>query len=183
MKNKLVLSVAVAAAVALLAFFAISKAAPATDCPSTTPVDCSGFVQCTGSHQPLPISSDQAPQGTEEDCRNTNLCAGQVLWHFVLTSPQNTSGILKVSFTNAGEFCVDSYTQGGSGNLFWAVITSGPDTLNAFSTDACGNNLNLSHVCGNSARRPRPPRRPPTLSPPVSSTTPTATASMTVSRP
>ncbi len=81
-----------------------------------------------------------------DDCKDVDLSAGQVLWHFVQTGTEVASGELTATFTTAGEVTVDSYKHSGK-VLHWQIIT-GHDTLVSASSDIENDgNLNLSHIC------------------------------------
>ena len=73
-----------------------------------------------------------------------------MLWHFVLTSTTTlNNGLLRADFTSAGLTSPDvvyfKSTHGGV--TMWDIITPSADSVVNFSTDAVGDNLNLSHVC------------------------------------
>jgi hypothetical protein len=94
-------------------------------------------------HQTPPISWDATGYG--DGCDEVELKSGEVLWHFVLTQTESSSGKLTAEFDEAGTITVDSYKNSGS-VLHWQVIT-GHDTLLDASSDVDGGNLNLSHIC------------------------------------
>jgi hypothetical protein len=102
----------------------------------------------TSLHQETPISwDDPGFQGTEDECAEADLAAGQVLWHFVLVQTDAASATLTAEFEDAGTVMTDSYKKTGK-TLHFNIIT-GQDTLWAASTDAVGFLLNLSHICSN----------------------------------
>jgi thiol:disulfide interchange protein len=97
----------------------------------------------TTLHQDPPINWD-ATGYTDEDC--PDLQAGQVAWHFVLTSTTDANTMtLYTEFDTAGSLQTVSTKQSGP-VLHWYVFT-GRDTLLGAWTDAIGDNLNLSHIC------------------------------------
>jgi hypothetical protein len=110
-------------------------------------------VTGTNLHQTPPIAwNDQSFQGSADDCKDADLDAGQVLWHFVLVQTDADSGTLSATFDTAGAVSTPSYKNTG-GVLHFAVIT-GHDTLLGASTDAVGGLLNLSHICGGPEEQP-----------------------------
>lgn len=99
----------------------------------------------TSLNQTPPITSDAINfQGDEEECAGTP--AGSVVWHFVLTKTAASSATLTATFAGAGMDTYPSAFKTGQ-TLHWFVTTSSPDTLLSATTDAVGNNLNLSHIC------------------------------------
>jgi hypothetical protein len=99
-------------------------------------------------NQDPPISSDSAEfQGSEEECAEADVEAGQVLWHFIITQSSTDDQTITVTFENAGtntyspDKVVDTYV------LHYDVITGSPDTL--LSATSSGNDgiFNLSHIC------------------------------------
>jgi len=77
---------------------------------------------------------------------------GEVLWHFILTSPESDSATLTAHFDTDGDGIADltktqeSEEPDGEGALHFYVVT-GPATLIDAETDVAGGNLNLSHIC------------------------------------
>lgn len=96
-------------------------------------------------NQTPPISSDDVNfQGSEEECEGTP--AGSVIWHFVLTkTTAGTSALLEAVFAS-GTVTQSADVKTGQ-TLHWYFTTSAPETLLGASTNATGNNLNLSHIC------------------------------------
>ncbi len=72
---------------------------------------------------------------------------GQVLWHFVLTSPSADSAQLTIEFESGGVIGPFTNADHPSETLHWWIIRDGPDTLVDAWTDIAGGNLNLSHIC------------------------------------
>ena len=102
----------------------------------------------TSLHQTTPISWDDPEfQGTEEECAEVDLAAGQVLWHFVLVQTNAASATLTAEFEDEGTVTTPSYKK--SGKVLHFNIITGQDTLWGASTDAVGELLNLSHICSN----------------------------------
>ena len=74
--------------------------------------------------------------------------AGEVMWHFVLTKPDETAGHIAATFKDAGTYTVADYASGGdNGALHWYVFTGYDTLLDAKTTDVDGGNLVLSHIC------------------------------------
>jgi hypothetical protein len=96
---------------------------------------------------------DPESQGTDEGCTadlteiGIELAEGEVLWHFVLTGTEASTGTLTVDFLNAGDAVVATFWKDTGDTLHWYVITDSPETLEGASTDVSGTNLNLSHIC------------------------------------
>ena len=95
----------------------------------------------------LPIPSDSAEfQGSEEECAEADVEAGQVLWHFIINNSSTDDQTLTVTFQNAGTMTqgpdkvVDAYV------LHYNFTTGSPDTLLSASSSGDGN-LRLSHIC------------------------------------
>jgi hypothetical protein len=98
----------------------------------------------------LPISWQDAPQGTADECKDANLDPGQVLWHFVHTGTDgnNLPATLDATFTDAGPQQADGYSNGGGNAQVMYDIITGQDTLESASDSINDDNLlNLSHVC------------------------------------
>jgi hypothetical protein len=102
-------------------------------------------------HQTLPISwDDPAFQGDAEECASVTLPDGYILWHFVLTQTDATSGLLTVQFDGvAVDYVVLSDKKTGGTLHFNVITTGGGATLTAASTDVTGKLLLLSHICSN----------------------------------
>jgi hypothetical protein len=97
--------------------------------------------------QDPPIPSDSAEfQGSETECAEYDLEAGQVAWHFILNQSETDDQTLTVTFQNADtetyepSKVVDAYV------LHYDVMT-GTDTLLSASTSGDTGNLRLSHIC------------------------------------
>lgn len=95
----------------------------------------------------LPISSDSAEfQGSEEECAEADVEAGQVLWHFIINNSSTDDQTLTVMFQNAGTMTqgpdkvVDEFV------LHYNFTTGSPDTLLSAVSSGDGN-LRLSHIC------------------------------------
>ena len=90
--------------------------------------------------------------GTEQQCAGVELNEGEVLLHFVLTGTSDTDGTLDVDLSNPDTSAhADHVSKDAGGTLHWEVIVTGVDAetvLDGAETNATGNNLNLSHVCG-----------------------------------
>ena len=73
---------------------------------------------------------------------------GEVGLHFVLTSAAEASGSLSGSVDGTAFGPVASSKKTG-GTIHWYVIVDGDasSVLNSATTDATGNQLNLSHIC------------------------------------
>ena len=88
--------------------------------------------------------NDKCPAGTV-------VADGKTLWHFVLTGTTADSGLLDVTFKNAAGDTITvndvPSTKDAGGTLHWTVITDQGLTLQSATTDATGDNLNLSHIC------------------------------------
>ena len=84
-----------------------------------------GATLANDLHQSPPIRWDA--RGFGDECKDVDLEAGQVLWHFVQTQTDAASGTLSVTFQTKGTFTVESYKHSG-GVLHWNVIT-GADVL------------------------------------------------------
>jgi Bacterial Ig-like domain (group 3) len=103
-------------------------------------------------NQQLPISNTSLTPDCSESANPPEIgfdpASGGVLWHFILTSPAQTSGLLRADFDTAGLTVPDvPDTPHQSGTLHWFVITPSADTLLNASSNVLGGNLNLSHVC------------------------------------
>jgi hypothetical protein len=99
-------------------------------------------------NQDLPITSDSAEhQGSEEECAEADVEAGQVLWHFIITQSSTDDQTITLTFQNAGtatyspDKVVDSFV------LHYDVITGSPDTLLSASSSGNDGIFNLSHIC------------------------------------
>lgn len=102
-------------------------------------------------HQDFPIAWDDPQyQGSEEDCKDVELKAGEVYWHFIQTQvPDGTeSGKLTVSFVGGGSAVLDSYKLSGK-TLHWQAVTEQVDLAGLESNVGGDGNLNLSHICSN----------------------------------
>ncbi len=90
--------------------------------------------------------NDPQFQGSAEDCDGLKLGPGDVVWHFVLTSPDADSGHLTATFDKAGAKTVANGDSSAAVLHFY--VWTGHDTLlDAETTDVDGNLLNLSHIC------------------------------------
>jgi hypothetical protein len=103
-------------------------------------------------NQALPISNTSLTPDCSESANPPEIgfdpVSGGVLWHFILTTPAQTSGLLRADFDTAGLTVPDvPDTPHASGTLHWFVITPSADTLLNASSNVLGGNLNLSHVC------------------------------------
>jgi hypothetical protein len=90
--------------------------------------------------------NDQGFQGSAGDCDGLKLGPGDVVWHFVLTSPDADSGHLTATFDKAGDVTVEN-ADSPAAVLHFYVWTGHDTLLDAETTDVDGNNLNLSHIC------------------------------------
>lgn len=81
------------------------------------------------------------------DCDTLDLEPGSVLWHFVLTDPEASSGNLTATFETAGEITVANGAPFEADVLHFYITTPTDDVLLSASTDVSGTNLNLSHTC------------------------------------
>ena len=90
--------------------------------------------------------NDPQFQGSAEDCDGLKLGPGDVVWHFVLTSPDADSGHLTATFDKAGDKTVEN-ADSPAAVLHFYVWTGHDTLLDAETTDVDGNNLNLSHIC------------------------------------
>ena len=90
--------------------------------------------------------NDQGFQGSARECEKFDLGAGDVVWHFVLTSPEADSGHLTATFQNAGDVTVAN-ADSPAAVLHFYVWTGHDTLLDAETTDVDGNNLVLSHIC------------------------------------
>jgi hypothetical protein len=80
----------------------------------------------------------------EEDVAKYEVGPGQVLWHFVQTSPAADSGNLTINGTVGPIASVDSPAN----VLHWYVVTDASfTTITSLSSDVDGGNLVLSHTC------------------------------------
>jgi hypothetical protein len=98
--------------------------------------------------QDLPISSDSAEfQGSETECAEADVEAGQVLWHFIINQSSTDDQTITLTFENAGtatyspDKVVDTFV------LHYDVITGSPDTLLSASSSGNDGIFNLSHIC------------------------------------
>jgi hypothetical protein len=90
--------------------------------------------------------NDPGFQGSAEECDGLKLGPGDVVWHFVLTSPTADSGHLTATFDKAGDVTVENADSPAAALHFY--VWTGHDTLlDAETTDVDGNLLNLSHIC------------------------------------
>ena len=90
--------------------------------------------------------NDQEFQGSADDCDGLELGPGDVVWHFVLTSPDADSGHLTATFDKAGDETVEN-ADSPAAVLHFYVWTGHDTLLDAETTDVDGNLLNLSHIC------------------------------------
>ena len=90
--------------------------------------------------------NDQEFQGSAGDCDGLELGPGDVVWHFVLTSPDADSGHLTATFDKAGDITVEN-ADSPAAVLHFYVWTGHDTLLDAETTDVDGNLLNLSHIC------------------------------------
>ena len=90
--------------------------------------------------------NDQEFQGSAADCDGLELGPGDVVWHFVLTSPDADSGHLTATFDKAGDKTVEN-ADSPAAILHFYVWTGHDTLLDAETTDVDGNLLNLSHIC------------------------------------
>ena len=90
--------------------------------------------------------NDPQFQGSAEDCDGLKLGPGDVVWHFVLTSPDADSGHLTATFDKAGDVTVEN-ADSPAAVLHFYVWTGHDTLLDAETTDVDGNLLNLSHIC------------------------------------
>ncbi len=116
----------------------------------TALVMANNLHQFEDNQNPNGISWDQAPKGSDEDCKD-QLAPGSVLWHFIqngVTDDAITSGKMTATFATAGTFTdVVSYKKAGP-VLMWNIITPTHDTLLSASTNVTSDGqFNLSHVC------------------------------------
>jgi len=103
--------------------------------------------------QDLPINSGDAEhQGSETECAEADVEAGQVLWHFIINQSTTDDQTLTVFFQNAGpmtegpsQVSPDNETA-GHWTLHYEFITGSPDTLQSAVSSGDGN-LRLSHIC------------------------------------
>src|SRR5262245_39081440 len=111
---------------------------------------------------------------SHEDCNGfpLEIGAGEVGLHFVLTSAVEDSGLLDATFSNpVGSINDVPSSKKSGGTIHWyAVVTGDADTvLESASTDATGNNLNLSHTCISGAEESTPVESQPEESQPAES--------------
>ncbi len=90
--------------------------------------------------------NDPQFQGSARECDGLKLGPGDVVWHFVLTSPEGDSGHLTATFEKAGDVTVEN-ADSSAAVLHFYVWTGHDTLLDAETTDVDGNNLNLSHIC------------------------------------
>lgn len=103
-------------------------------------------------HQTPPIDwNDVTFQGTAEDCADTNLDPGQVLWHFVLANTSDPNVTLTATFGDASANVVNLSSTKVTDHyvVMWEVIT-GETSLTGASSSANDGILNLSHICAGS---------------------------------
>lgn len=88
------------------------------------------------------------PEACVDDLKTYNVGEGEVLWHFVLTSPESDSGTLTATFSNIADPVVVTNGEPLEANTlhFW-IVTDEDNVLLSASTDTNGGNLNLSHTC------------------------------------
>ena len=102
-------------------------------------------VAATDLHAAHQNTSWNAQGFQSNDCETTP-GPGQVVWHFVLTSPDGDSGHLTATFQNAGVKTVANLDK-PSTTLHFEIVTGHDTLLDAETTDVDGGNLNLSHIC------------------------------------
>ena len=90
--------------------------------------------------------------GTDEQCAAfpLEIGTGEVGLHFVLTSAVEDSGLLSANFTNpVSSFSGLASTTKNGGTIHWYTVITGTSAtvIAGASTDATGDNLNLSHSC------------------------------------
>jgi hypothetical protein len=102
-------------------------------------------VFATDLHATQQNTSWDASGFQSNDCVTTP-GPGQVVWHFVLTTPTATSGHLTATFQNAGTKTVANLDL-PSTTLHFEIVTGHDTLLDAETTDVDGGNLNLSHIC------------------------------------
>ena len=102
-------------------------------------------VFATDLHAAHQNTSWDAAGFQSNDCV-TDAGPGQVVWHFVLTTPNATSGHLTATFQNAGTKTVANLDL-PSNTLHFEIVTGHDTLLDAETTDVDGGNLNLSHIC------------------------------------
>ena len=127
----------------LLALFAV--AAPAAAADGTT------------------LNPDHRGTSWDDEAQNANCPAedldliseGEVLWHFILTSPSSDEATLTATFEVAGTV-IQPDADTPSTALHFYVIT-GTDTLLDAATDIAGGSLNLSHICNEVTVEEPPP--------------------------
>lgn len=101
----------------------------------------------------LPISSGDAEfQGSDAECADADVEAGQVLWHFIINQSSTDDQTLTVTFQNAGTLTQSpdqvspDQDNAAQWTLHYNFTTGSPDTLLSASSSGDGN-LRLSHVC------------------------------------
>src|SRR6478735_7702330 len=102
-------------------------------------------VAATDLHAAHQGTSWDAEGFQSNDCETTP-GPGQVVWHFVLTTPDGDSGHLTATFQKAGEKTVANLDM-PSTTLHFEIVTGHDTLLDAETTDVDGGNLNLSHIC------------------------------------
>ncbi len=102
-------------------------------------------VSATDLHAAHQSTSWNAEGFQSNDCETTP-GPGQVVWHFVLTTPNHDSGHLTATFEKAGEKTVANLDK-PSTTLHFEIVTGHDTLLDAETTDVDGGNLNLSHIC------------------------------------
>ena len=117
----------------------------------TALVMANNLHQFENGANPNGISWDQAPQGTDDECKDADLAPGAVLWHFIQNGVDDdaiTSGKMTATFADAGTIAdVESYKKAGP-VLHWNIITPTHDTLLSASSNVTSDGqFNLSHVC------------------------------------
>ena len=92
------------------------------------------------------LRTTRSSRAAPRQCDGLELGPGDVVWHFVLTSPDADSGHLTATFDKAGAKTV---ANGDSpADVLHFYVWTGHDTLlDAETTDVDGNNLVLSHIC------------------------------------
>ena len=102
-------------------------------------------VAATDLHAAHQGTSWDAEGFQSNDCETTP-GPGQVVWHFVLTTPNHDSGHLTATFDKAGVKTVANLDK-PSTTLHFEIVTGHDTLLDAETTDVDGGNLNLSHIC------------------------------------
>ena len=111
-------------------------------------------------NQDPPISSDSAEfQGSETECADADVEAGQVLWHFIINQSSTDDQTITVTFQNAGTHTYSPDKVVDSFVLHYDVITGSPDTLLSATSSGNDGTFNLSHIC-NGGPPPEIPEAP-----------------------